>query len=138
MILVLDACALIALLGNEPGGDLIDSLLSDKDNTCIIHALNMCEIYYDLVRRAGETRAKDVVNRLVMAGVSVREDMDTDFWQDTGNIKASHPRVSLADCVCIALANRLGVEVWTCDHHEFDPVAQKKLCKVKFIRQFRC
>lgn len=99
MILVLDACALIALLGNEPGGDLIDSLLSDKNNTCIIHALNLCEAYYDLVRRAGETRAKDVVNRLVMAGVSVREDMDTDFWQDAGNIKAAYPRVSLADCV---------------------------------------
>ena len=27
MILVLDACALIALLGREPGGELVDFLL---------------------------------------------------------------------------------------------------------------
>ncbi|MDO8683311.1 MAG: type II toxin-antitoxin system VapC family toxin [Armatimonadota bacterium] len=134
MILVLDSCALIALLRREPGGELVDSILSDKDNTCIVHAVNLCEVYYDLMRAAGESRAKEVINRLVMAGVFVREDMDTDFWQDAGNMKAVHPRVSLADCFCITLANRLGVEVWTGDHHEFESVAQKKLCKVKFIR----
>lgn len=134
MILVLDSCALIALLRREPGGELVDSLLCDKDNICIVHALNLCEVYYDLARHAGEDRAREIINRLVMAGVFVREDMDTDFWQSAGNIKAVHPRVSIADCICIALANRLGVEVWTCDHHEFDPIAQKKLCKVRFIR----
>lgn len=134
MILVLDSCALIALLRREPGGELVDSLLSDKGNTCIAHAVNLCEVYYDLVRLAGESRAKEVINRLIMAGVFVREDMDTDFWQDAGNLKAAHTRISLADCICITLANRLGVEVWTCDRHEFDPVAQKKLCRVKFIR----
>lgn len=134
MIVVLDSSALIALLGREPGGDLVDSLLSNKDNTCIVHALNLCEVYYDLVRRAGEHRAKEVVNRLTMAGISVREDMDAAFWQDAGNLKAAHARISLADCVCIALANRHGVEVWTCDHHEFDAVAERNLCGVRFIR----
>lgn len=134
MTVVLDSSALIALLSREPGGDMVDSLLSNKDNTCIVHALNLCEVYYDLVRRAGEPRAKEVVNRLTLAGISVREDMDAVFWQDAGNLKAAHARISLADCVCIALANRLGVEVWTCDHHEFDAVSEKSLCKVRFIR----
>ena len=134
MILVLDACALIALLRREPGGEVVDSLLSEKNNTCIVHAVNLCEVYYDLVRRAGEGRAKEVINRLVMAGIFVREDMDTDFWQHAGNIKALHSRISLADCMCIALANRLGAGVWTCDHQEFEPVARKKLCAVTFIR----
>jgi len=134
MILVQDSSALILLLGGEPGGELVDSLLLDRGNTCVVHAVNLCEVYYDLVRRAGESRAKEVINRLIMAGVSIREDMDTDFWQDAGNIKAAHRHVSLADCICIALANRLGVEVWTCDHHEFEPAAQEKLCKVRFIR----
>ncbi len=40
----------------------------------------------------------------------------------------------LDSCALIALANRLGVELWTCDHHEFDAVLQKNLCKVRFIR----
>jgi predicted nucleic acid-binding protein len=117
MILVMDACAF---------------LLSDK-NTCIIHALNLCEVYYDLVRSAGEDRAKDVINRLVMAGVFVRDDLDTDFWQDAGNIKTRYARVSLADCLCIALANRLGADVLTADHHEFDALVQAGLCRARFI-----
>ena len=134
MIVVLDSCALIALVKREPGGVLVDSLLSNRDNTCIVHALNMCEVYYDLVRRAGEDRAKDVVKQLVAAGVLVREDMDTDLWQDAGDIKAKHARVSLADCICIALANRLGVEVWTSDRKEFGPIAEQGVCRVRFIR----
>ena len=134
MILVMDACALIALLEREPGGDVVDSLLMDRSNTCMVHALNLCEVYYDLVRRAGEDRAKEVINQLVMAGVYVREDMDTDFWQNAGSIKASYSRVSLADCVCIALANRLGVELCTADHHEFDAISENGLCQVRFIR----
>lgn len=134
MILVLDSCAIIALLGGEPGGELVDSTLADKDNTCMVHALNLCEVYYDLVRCADESRARDVMNQLVSAGIFIREDMDMSFWQNVGNIKAAHSRISLADCVCIALANRLGVEVWTCDHHEFDKAASMNLCKVRFIR----
>lgn len=134
MILVMDACALIALLRREPGGELIDLLLSNKENTCIVHAANLFEVYYDLVRTAGVNRAKEVINRLIKAGIFVREDLDTDFWQDAGNIKAGYPRVSIADCMCIALANRLGAEVCTCDHNEFDAIAQKQLCKVRFIR----
>ena len=133
MILVLDSCALIALLRREPGGETVDSLLSDQSNTCMAHALNLCEVYYDLSRRAGKKRAKDVINRLVMAGVSVREDMDTDFWQDVGDLKADHS-VSLADCVCMALANRLGVEVVTSDRHEMEPIANAGVCRVRFIR----
>lgn len=133
MMLVLDSCALIALLRQEPGGDTVDLLLSDRSNTCIAHALNLCEVYYDLARRADKRRAKETINRLVMAGVSVREDMDTDFWQDVGDLKTDHS-VSLADCVCIALANRLDVEVVTSDRHEMEPLASAGVCRVRFIR----
>lgn len=63
----LDSGALIALLRREPGGETVDSLLSDRSNVCIAHALNLCEVYYDLARQAGKKRAKEVVNRLVMA-----------------------------------------------------------------------
>jgi predicted nucleic acid-binding protein len=90
--------------------------------------------YRALVRQAGETRAKRVIDQLIDAGISIADDMDTAFWQSFGDIKAAHPRVSIADCICIALANRLGTEVLTCDHHEFDKVAERGLCAVRFIR----
>lgn len=59
--------------------------------------------------------------------------MDTDFWQDVGDLKADHS-VSLADCVCMALAHRLGVEVVTSDRHEMEPLASAGVCRVRFIR----
>lgn len=45
-----DACALLAFLGREPGATVIDGLLVDKGNLCLVHAINLCEVYYDIVR----------------------------------------------------------------------------------------
>ena len=134
MILVFDACALIALIKQEAGAEAVDSLLSDRNNTCVAHAVNLCEVYYEVARVAGEIRAKDTVERLIAAGLFVREDMDIDFWQDAGNLKAQLARISLADCFCVALANRLGTEILTSDHREFDQVAEKGVGKVRFLR----
>ena len=46
--------------------------------------------------------------------------MDEDFWQEAGRIKADYKRVSLADCFCVALSNRVSGEVVTSDHHEIN------------------
>lgn len=133
MIFVLDACALIALLRREPCGILVDSLLSDEGNTCMVHAINMCEVYYDLLRYTDEERAGNTINRLIMAGVVVSEDLDTDFWQAAGKIKAEYRRIPLADCYCATLANRLGVELITADQ-EFTPLKTAGVCNIRFIR----
>lgn len=118
MILVLDAGALIAMVKGEQGGETVDSLLSDPANICMAHAVNLCEVYYDMCRLTDEARAKETISRLIMAGLYVREDMDTEFWQEAGNHKATIRRISLADCFCMTLANRLGVELVTADRHD--------------------
>mgnify|MGYP001616994244 CR=1 FL=1 len=46
MTFVLDACAIIALLRNEAGAEITDRLLLEQ--TCMAHAVNLCEVYYDL------------------------------------------------------------------------------------------
>lgn len=43
-------------------------------------------------------------------------------------------RISIADCFCIALTQRLNGEVVTCDHHEFDAIVPLNLCPIQFIR----
>ena len=133
MTLVFDSSALIAYLHNEPGADLVDSLLLDVDNACFAHAVNLCEVFYDARRYAGEENAHAAMIVLRKAGVIFREDMDADLWQGAARIKADLRRVSLADCFCTALAQRIDAEIITADH-EFDPVAEKQLCKVRFIR----
>lgn len=133
MIIVLDASAMIALLRNESGAAVVDALLTSDTDRCIAHALNLCEVYYDFFRSADESTAKSAVADLENLGLAVREDMDRAFWQEVGRYKATN-KVSLADCVAIALANRVGGEVATSDHHEFDALAAAGLCRVRFIR----
>lgn len=134
MTLVFDSSALIASLHGEPGGEYVQSLLSDPEKTCIIHAINICEVYYEFKRTGGEAHAQAVLVNLREAGIMIREDMDDDFWQEAGQLKADIRRISLADCFCAALASRVDGEVVTADK-EFAPLADSAYgYKVNFIR----
>ena len=68
------------------------------------------------------------------AGLSLRADMDSIFWQEAGRLKSVQRRSSLADCFCVTLARRVGGEIVTSDHHEFDRIAALALCPIRFIR----
>lgn len=132
-VVVMDACALIAYLRNEAGADVIKALLLDPNTTCLVHALNLCEVYYDFLRAYDEATAQSAVADLQAVGLVVKEDMDLAFWQEAGKHKAGY-KLSLADCFAIALANRAGTELVTSDHREFDPIAAADVCKVRFFR----
>jgi PIN domain nuclease of toxin-antitoxin system len=109
VVYVLDACTLIAFLRREQGADLVRSLLRDRNNVCQIHAINLCEVYYDIIRVADEATAQAAVADTHSIGLIVREDMDPLFWQAAGKLKAQR-RLSLADCFAVALADRVGGE----------------------------
>jgi hypothetical protein len=70
---------------------------------------------------------------LKAVGVATRNDFDEAFWQEAGRVKAAH-RVSLADCLAMALTNRLGGTLLSSDHHELDPIAAVGVCPITFIR----
>lgn len=134
MRLTLDASALIAFLQGEPGGALVSDAIDDPPNTCYVHAVNACEVYYDFARTEGYTKAQEVVADLAAIGLTIRTDMDTEFWQEAGGYKANLRRISLADCFCVALTRRLDAEMLTADRHEFDAIAERGVCGIRFIR----
>jgi len=133
VILIHDASAMIAFLRNEPGGAVVETVLINGMDTCIAHAINLCEVYYDFFRSADEAAAKAAITDLEDIGVIVREDMDRAFWQEVGRYKATN-KASLADCTAIALVNRVGGELVTSDHHELDTIAASGVCRIGFIR----
>ena len=45
MTFATDACALIAYLRKEPGAEVVPAVLTDASNTCLIHAVNLCEVF---------------------------------------------------------------------------------------------
>ena len=125
---------MIAYLRDEPGADVVEALLLDKNSSCVAHAVNLCEVFYDFMRAADENAAHTAIADLESMGLVVREDMDSQFWQQAGKYKATIRKVSLADCFAMALANRIQADLYTSDHHEFDPIAASGICSVKFIR----
>jgi predicted nucleic acid-binding protein len=134
VIYVFDASAMIALLRDEPGAPVVRSLLASPDSDCFAHALNLCEVFYDLHRERGEAAAQGALTTLAGLGIFPREDMDAAFWQSAGRVKSVHRRVSLADCCAIALARRVAGELVTTDHSEMDPIAAAGVLSIHFIR----
>jgi predicted nucleic acid-binding protein len=132
-ISVFDACSLIAYLRGEVGADIVDGLLRDTQVECLIHAINLCEIYYQIIRDSDESTARQTVVDLQSVGLIVRSDIDEPFWQAVGQLKA-RGGISLADCFCITLAIRTSGQVVTSDHREFDPLVPLGLCPIVFIR----
>jgi PIN domain nuclease of toxin-antitoxin system len=130
---IFDACAVIALINGEPGGPQVDSLLNDPASTCYMHSINLCEVYYQVIRVAGKATADQVISDLLSAGLISRDDMDWAFCREVGELKA-RGRIALPDCFCLDLAIRLGGRVVTSDHGEFDPLVPLNLCPIFFIR----
>lgn len=63
MNVVLDACAVIAYERDEPEADVVETYLIE-DHTCWIHAINLCEVYYDFLRVVEEAAAEQVLSDL--------------------------------------------------------------------------
>jgi predicted nucleic acid-binding protein len=130
---VFDSCAVVALLYREPGAERAASLLESKSR-CLIHAVNVCEVFYDGLRRGSTMTAEELETLLVQAGLRIETAIPRALWQTAGQLKADIRRISLADCFAAALALREGADLVTTDHHEFDPVAESGLLPVLFIR----
>jgi PIN domain nuclease of toxin-antitoxin system len=129
----LDACAMLAYLRGETGGTVVDGLLQSPTETCYAHAINLLEVYYDFIRKHSEPIARQALKDLADAGVITRRDMSQPFLHRAGQLKA-RGRISIADCFCIALAQSVGGQVVTTDHHEFDPLVPLGIVPIQFIR----
>ena len=133
-LFVLDSCAVVALLQREPGSEVMAEILRNPHNRCIIHAVNVCEVYYDIYRRSGEEDASALEEILKTTGVESVETIPSALWRVAGKLKAEWRRVSLADCFALGLTILENGSLLTSDHHELDPIAQAAICPVRFIR----
>ena len=134
MKIVLDACAVIALVKNEQGADIVEEYLLNDDYECMIHGVNICEVYYGFFRSDSEAFAQEIVYKLQKSGVIIDDDMTMNFWQQVARNKATITRISLADCFALALASRESAVLVTSDRKEFEPVVPLNICQINFIR----
>ncbi len=130
---VLDASAMLAFLRGESGCDHVLASLLSEEAHCVAHAINACEVYYDILRSAGESAAEAAISKLEASGVEIRSDMDAGFWKGVARRKAIG-RISLADCCGLALTEVLNGEFHSADHHELDDLAAAGDVRIVFIR----
>ena len=134
MTLVLDSTALLAYLRNEKGGEAVLGMLRDPDTEALLHTVNLCEVYYNLMREFDEETAERSVGVIESLGVVFHDDAGPALWKRAARYKAEIGRISLADCFCLALAVEEQAELATADHHEFDKIAERGICDIRFIR----
>jgi uncharacterized protein with PIN domain len=93
MNVVLDASAIVAFVRDEPGADVVESYFDHGAHELSVHAINLCEVFYDFMRAAGESSAESAVQDVKLLGVRERSEQR---------------RVSLADCCALTRSRRSG------------------------------
>ena len=133
-VAVMDACALIAFLNDEPGAEVVDAILRDVP-LVEMAATNLLEVAYDAVRVSGRmSAAREIIESVRQLPIFVRWDMDESLLEIAAGFKSGH-RISLADAVALASAVSRSAPLVTSDHHEFDPLEQAALGRFLWIRQ---
>lgn len=107
---VLDASALIALIKQEPGADMIAPILRDAR----IGAFNFAEVVSHFIHTGMSPREVDAMLRPLPVVIVVG---DADLAREAGYLRAVTARAGLAlgDRFCLALARRDGLPAWTAD-----------------------
>lgn len=136
---VLDSSAMLAYLQDEGGAGVVEGLLTTPGVVCYAHAVNLHEVYRRIRQDADQATAESAIRDLYAAMVNPREDMDRALWQDAAELVAlarGTPgwHLAMGDGFGLALARRLECEFVTADHPEMEPVVQRGLCAVRFIR----
>lgn len=113
---VLDASALLAYLGNEPGAERVQLALAGG---AVIHHVNWAEVLTKRAERGDDPAALQA--RLVRSGlVGQLLRIDAGHPDDAVQVAALRAAtrqagLSLGDRFCLALGQRLGVRVLTAD-----------------------
>jgi len=134
-VLVLDACALVALLKNESGADVVAAAYKDaKDGKAkiIMNRVNLLEVFYGYYRDDGKEYAEKILDGVAQSIVSISE-FDKEIFAEAGRLKASY-KISLADSIALAQAMVLDADLLTADHHEFDVIEGKEPIRFQWIR----
>jgi uncharacterized protein len=128
---VLDSCAIIAVLFDEPGAEEVERVLSatSADRPLYISAVNWAEALYIVRRRQGQSGVDKVLEfgrNMPLEIVPV----DTERAEKASEYKASC-RMSLADAFAVALAKEKKAELVTRDP-EFKSV--EKEIKIHWLK----
>ncbi|MDR3119811.1 MAG: PIN domain-containing protein [Clostridiales bacterium] len=121
---VLDACALIALVKEERGAEIVADLYEEartSNASLLINIVNLVEVYYGFRRERGSDYA-DAILQSVEDSIVEIVGISRAVVRATGRIKSEYKHISLADSIALAEASVRGGVLVTSDHHELDAI----------------
>ena len=135
-IFIMDACALIASLGNEDGANVVRDIMEQAINNeaiIIMNKLNFLEVYYNVYREYGKDAANDMVNEIRNTPIQIQPEITDYIFEEAGRLKASY-KISIADSVALGETIVSGGMLLTSDHHEFEIIEKSENIKIRWIR----
>ena len=128
MTYVLDANAVIALLKNEDGADVVENLFSQAaagNCSVCMNKYNLLEVYYGFFREDGEAFAEEKIRAIRESPITIIETLSDEVFRQAGRFKATY-NISLADAVVLGQGAADGFVVVSSDHHEFNMVEENE------------
>ena len=126
-VYILDACALLAVIKAEPGGQTVDVAYREAEEgkaKIVINRVNLLEVYYGLLNESGVEFADKILQSVTDSVVEI-SDLNQTSLREAGRIKSKY-KISLADSIAIAETSVSGGILLTADHHEMDQVEQNE------------
>jgi predicted nucleic acid-binding protein len=126
MTYILDACALIALLNEEEGQDIVDDLFRQAAAGTVslsMSVINLIEVLYNYYRDEGPATVSTIMEKMNNSPVAIVSTISETVFQEAYRLKGSY-KISLADSVGLATAVDLSGTFVTSDHSELEPVEQ--------------
>jgi PIN domain nuclease of toxin-antitoxin system len=106
MTYVLDACALLAFLNDEPGAEAIEDLLNQsavEESAVFMSIINLLEVFYGQLKKKGPEIAQVVLSVVNAYSVTIIDTISDLVFHEAARIKA-HYKCSLADAIGIGSA----------------------------------
>jgi predicted nucleic acid-binding protein len=135
-VYVLDACAMLAVLSKEQGYEKVIEVYYEAargEVNLIMNKVNLLEVYYDLFRAYGKEGADVFITKVKQSPIIINHEITDEVFEEAGRLKATY-KISLADSFALAQSVVSAGTLLTCDHHEFDPVAEKEMIDFAWIR----
>ncbi|GHV09054.1 hypothetical protein FACS189485_21260 [Spirochaetia bacterium] len=135
MTYVLDACALLAFLNDEPGAERIETIFNQSvAGECAVsmHINNLLEVFYGQLRKRGLEIATIVLAAVDAYSITIIDTISDPVFHKAAHIKATY-KCSLADAIGLATAFDLSGTFVTSDG-EIKPIEAGELISILWFR----
>jgi predicted nucleic acid-binding protein len=133
---ILDACALIALLANEPGAENVIKIIQNAiDGNIIvkINQINLLEVYYDLCKTYGQNEANKALETIKKFPIEIIVGLSDEVFKKAGQIKSKY-KIPLGDAIAMAECKINDGILVTSDHKDFEPIEKVENVKINWFR----